>query len=99
MESAQEVLVCQYDNCLNNGSAEVLAAFAENPVAGVVVSGCGCQGQCNMGPTVRVLPSNHWYCRVQPEDVSAIVEQHLKAGNPVSALLHPRLHPQYLHQS
>jgi (2Fe-2S) ferredoxin len=99
LESAQEVLVCQYTNCLNNGSAEVLAAFVANPVAGVTVSGCGCQGQCNLGPTVRILPSNDWYCRLKPDDVAAIVEQHLKGGKPVTALLHPRLHPQELHQS
>jgi (2Fe-2S) ferredoxin len=46
-----------------------------------------------MGATVRVLPDDTWYCRVKPDDVRAIVEQHLKQGRPVAALLHPRFHP------
>ena len=45
-----------------------------------------------MGATVRVLPDEIWYCRVKPENVEAIVEQHLKQCEPVKALLHPRFH-------
>ncbi|WP_219898637.1 (2Fe-2S) ferredoxin domain-containing protein [Phormidesmis priestleyi] len=92
MENKVEVLVCQYQSCLANGSAEVLAYFLANPVDNVTVIGSECQGQCNMGATVRVLPDEVWYCRVKPEHVAAIVEQHLKQGNPVPALLHPRFH-------
>ena len=92
MENRVEVLVCQYQSCLANGAAEVLAQFLANPVADVTIVGSECQGQCNMGVTVRVLPDEVWYCRVKSEQVAAIVEQHLKQGNPVSALLHPRFH-------
>jgi (2Fe-2S) ferredoxin len=91
------VQVCQYKNCLSNGSAEVLAAFEANAVAGVTVEASGCLGQCNMGPSVRVIP-DHWYCRVKPEDVPVIAEQHLKQGKPVTALLHPRFHPSVLQE-
>ena len=87
-----QVLVCQYTNCLRNRSATVLTAFSEHPALGVEVVGSGCQGQCNMGTTVRVLADDTWYCRVQPEDVPEIVEQHLKQGKPVDRLLHPRFH-------
>ncbi|HEY9656673.1 MAG TPA: (2Fe-2S) ferredoxin domain-containing protein [Crinalium sp.] len=93
MDSGRQILVCQYTNCLANGSAAVLAAFQAASVPGAMVIGCDCQGQCNMGATVRVLPDDIWYCRVKPEDVRAIVEQHLKQGKPVAALLHPRFHP------
>ena len=88
----QQVLICQYVNCLRNRSASVLAAFLASPVPGVEVVGSVCQGQCNMGTTVRVLPKDIWYCRVQPEDVPEIVEQHLKRGKEVDRLLHPRFH-------
>ncbi len=95
MDSGRQILVCQYTNCLANGSAAVLAAFQGTAISGTMVIGCGCQGQCNMGPTVRVMPDNTWYCRVKPGDVRTIVEQHLKDGKPVAALLHPRFHPQF----
>ena len=70
----------------------MLAYFLANPIAGVSVVGSECQRQCNMGAIVRVLPDEAWYCRVKPEHVAAIIEQHLKQGNPVPALLHPRFH-------
>ncbi len=74
---ARWVLVCQYQSCLKNGSAAVLAAFEAQQVAGVKVEACSCQGQCTTGPTVRVTPEEIWYCRVKPSDVPLIVEQHL----------------------
>ena len=48
----------------------------------ILVAESGCMGQCSSGPTVRIMPDNTWYCRVQPEDVDTIVNQHLKAGPP-----------------
>jgi (2Fe-2S) ferredoxin len=89
------VLVCQYLNCAANGSQSVLQAFEANPVEGVEVIAADCQGQCSLGPTVRVLPDEIWYCRVKPEDVPLIVDQHLKHGQVVKPLLHPRMHPQW----
>lgn len=85
------VLVCQHTSCLEAGSAAVLAAFEASEVA-VTVKGCGCQGQCSAGPTVRIIPEETWYCRVQPDDVPTIVEQHLIGGVPVEEKLHPRIH-------
>jgi (2Fe-2S) ferredoxin len=95
MEADRQVLVCQYVNCLANNSAQVLAAFSEGAISGVEVTGNGCQGQCNMGPTVRVLPDEIWYCRVKSEDVPEIIQQHLKQNEPVDRLLHPRFHPKF----
>jgi len=91
-QEQREVIVCQYRSCLANGSAEVLAAFQATQVSGVVVKGSSCQGQCSSGPTVRIIPEEIWYCRVTPEDVSAIAEQHLKGGKVVEAKLNPRIH-------
>jgi (2Fe-2S) ferredoxin len=40
------------------------------------------------------MPGNIWYCQVKPEDVEAIVNEHLvPQGQPVQRLLNPRLHP------
>ncbi|MDJ1182850.1 (2Fe-2S) ferredoxin domain-containing protein [Roseofilum casamattae] len=89
------IWVCQHQSCLRNGSAEVLAAFQAKVGDEFVVEGVGCQGQCNLGPTVRVLPDGVWYCRIHPENIPEIVESHLRGGEPVKSLLHPRLHPQF----
>ncbi|MDX2239817.1 MAG: (2Fe-2S) ferredoxin domain-containing protein [Leptolyngbyaceae cyanobacterium bins.302] len=95
MKSDRQVLVCQYVNCIANGSKEVLEAFQTYSVAGVEVVAVACQGQCNMGATVRILPDETWYCRVKSADVPEIVEQHLKRGELVDRLLHPRMHPRF----
>ncbi len=95
MTAVREVLVCQHTSCCQNGAAAVLDAFLVQAVPDVTITASECQGQCNMGPTVRVLPDEIWYCRVKPEDVPAIAEQHLQQDRPVERLLHPRLHPRF----
>ncbi|MEA5510104.1 (2Fe-2S) ferredoxin domain-containing protein [Crocosphaera sp. UHCC 0190] len=90
------ILVCQHSSCRAFGSSQVLFVFqlAKLP-PDVVVMSTGCQGQCSSGPTVRITPEEIWYCRVQPQDVAIILEQHLYGGNPVTAKLHPRIHPNF----
>nr|WP_290221421.1 (2Fe-2S) ferredoxin domain-containing protein [Trichocoleus desertorum] len=89
----RQVLVCQYQNCLARGSAQVLAAFQAHLVPEADIQATGCLGQCNMGPNVRVVPDEVWYCRVQPSDVPTVVKEHLQSGHAVEPLLHPRFHP------
>jgi (2Fe-2S) ferredoxin len=70
-----------------------LATFAAAMVGEEgIVQGCDCQGQCNLGATVRVLPDQVWYCRVRAADVPEIIESHIRGDRPVDRLLHPRLH-------
>jgi (2Fe-2S) ferredoxin len=95
MERPCTVQVCQHTNCLNNGSAETLAAFTAQAPAGVTVCGTKCLGLCNMGPSVYIESDQTWYCRVQSKEVLTIVEQHLQHNKPVTRLLHPRYHMQY----
>ncbi|MDK3155688.1 (2Fe-2S) ferredoxin domain-containing protein [Kamptonema cortianum] len=92
-EPERQVLVCQHRTCQKNGSQAVLNAFQAAVSDRVEVVECGCQGQCSLSPTVRVLPDEIWYCRVQPSDIPEIVEQHLQQDRPVERLLHPRIHP------
>ncbi len=91
--SSKQIYVCQYQSCLAQGSAEVLAAFLEQSDSDLSIVPVGCQGQCNLGATVRILPDEIWYCRVKLSDVDAIVEAHLKNDQVVDRLLHPRFHP------
>jgi NADH-quinone oxidoreductase subunit F len=48
----------------------------------------GCQGFCQMGPLVTVLPENILYTQVKPGDVDEIIETSLIAGNVVERLLY-----------
>ncbi|MGB3510362.1 MAG: (2Fe-2S) ferredoxin domain-containing protein [Microcoleaceae cyanobacterium] len=93
----RSIFVCQNTSCQRNNSAEVLKVFeAETKnLVGVKVEASGCLGQCSTGPTVKVTPDQIWYYRVKPNDVSVIVEQHLKGNKPVDAMLNPRIHARF----
>ncbi|MGB0560663.1 MAG: (2Fe-2S) ferredoxin domain-containing protein [Spirulinaceae cyanobacterium] len=89
----RRVLVCQNCTCLSRDSEAVLDAFyASDLPPDVVVEATGCHGQCNLGPSVRILPDETWYVRLTPEDVPRIVQEHLNDGQPVADKLHPRIH-------
>ncbi len=97
MNPTSEIWVCQNRDCLEQGAAAVLAEFVAltQDYPQIQPIGCECQGQCNMGVTVRVIQDQTWYCRITRDDVGPIVKQHLIAGQPVQSLLHPRWHPQF----
>lgn len=90
--SAKSVLVCQNRTCRKQGASKVLAAFQAHSTPGVEVVGSGCLGQCGMGPMVKVIPDEIWYCRVHPSEVPAVVERHLRDGKPVVAMLYRKFH-------
>ncbi len=72
------VMVCQHSSCLVQGASELLLAWQTAALPeDVIVMTSGCQGQCSTSPTVRIIPEETWYCRVKPEDVNQIVEEHL----------------------
>jgi NADH-quinone oxidoreductase subunit F len=54
----------------------------------VRLSKSGCQGFCQMGPLVTVIPDGILYTKVRVEDVTDIVEQTLVGGEVVSRLLY-----------
>lgn len=91
--AARCVLVCQHRSCRKQGGDKVLAAFGAHSVAGVRVVGSGCLGQCGMGPMVRIVPDEVWYCRVRPDEVPVVVERHLKGGQAIAAMLYRKFHP------
>lgn len=96
------VIVCAGTGCLVNGSMDVYQAFvntlAEEGMAatvelkeeleGTFVSKSGCQGFCQIGPLVTILPEGFFYTRVRPGDVGEIVNTTLKTGEPVNRLLY-----------
>lgn len=87
------VLVCGGTGCKANGSKEIQLTFARQLQKfalqeEVVVVETGCHGFCEHGPLVIVYPEGIFYCGVKPEDVQAIVEEHLYKGRIVQRLLY-----------
>jgi NADH-quinone oxidoreductase subunit F len=96
------VIVCAGTGCLVNGSLKVYEAFVAcareaglNTIVelkaeqrGVFVSKSGCQGFCQIGPLVTVLPEGIFYTKVKAEDVKEIVDTTLKKGKAVERLLY-----------
>ena len=100
----RRVVVCAGTGCLANGSRKVFEALdAQMRTAGLDVvlefrpeghgdsvrlSHSGCQGFCQMGPLVTILPENILYTKVDVEDVPEIISRTLLGGEPVERLLY-----------
>ena len=90
---SKTVLVCCGTGCLANGSKKVAGAFRQL-LAGTdhqvecVVKETGCNGFCENGPLVQILPDDITYYKVQVQDVGEIVEKTILAGAPVERLLY-----------
>ncbi|MDU4962030.1 MAG: NADH-quinone oxidoreductase subunit NuoF [Sporomusaceae bacterium] len=92
MQFRAHVLICGGTGCVSSGSKKVEAALGSELVkAGlekeIKVVETGCHGFCEMGPIMIVYPEGVFYCRVQAEDIPAIVEEHLLKGRIVERLL------------
>jgi (2Fe-2S) ferredoxin len=87
------VMVCQNTACRKAGAKQVLQAFQAHAGSDIRVEGRPCLGQCGNGPMVIVLPEQVWYCRVQPDEVPAVVKRHLYGGEPIRAMLYRKFHP------
>ncbi|HOV89214.1 MAG TPA: NADH-ubiquinone oxidoreductase-F iron-sulfur binding region domain-containing protein [Syntrophorhabdaceae bacterium] len=102
------VMVCAGTGCLVNGSMKVYDAFVKtikdagiNAVVelkkeedGILISKSGCQGFCQKGTLVTILPENILYTKVKPDDVQDIVETTLLKGEILHRLLYiePNMH-------
>ncbi len=100
--AVRRVIVCAGTGCLVNGSLKIYEEFLKAiPAAGLdvvielkkestgnFVSISGCQGFCQIGPLVTVLPEGIFYTRVKPKDVADIVETTLKKGEVLERLLY-----------
>lgn len=96
----RHVFVCTGKSCSANHSQDTLEAFwavlkernllygKRGSLAGsVIVTTCGSIGLCAVGPAVMIYPDGIWYTGVTPDDVPAIVDEHLIHNRPVARLL------------
>ena len=100
----RRVIICAGTGCMANGAMKVFEQFkSEIANSGLRVvlelrseaasdelrlSKSGCQGFCQMGPLVSVVPDGILYTKVRREDVADIVQQTLAAGQVVERLLY-----------
>jgi len=104
LTQVRRVIICAGTGCMANGAMKVFEQFKREmadtglhvllelrPEAvsdEVRLSKSGCQGFCQMGPLVSVLPDGILYTKVRSEDVAEIVHQTLVAGQAVERLLY-----------
>ena len=104
LAQVRRVVICAGTGCMANGAMKVYEQFKREvadsglhailelrPEAAddeVRLSKSGCQGFCQMGPLVSVLPDGILYTKVRSEDVKEIVQQTLVSGQAVERLLY-----------
>ena len=88
-----QVLICGGTGCTSSGSKPIQAEFEKQLKLNgldkeVKLVETGCFGLCALGPVVVVYPEGAFYSRVNVEDVSEIVTEHLLNGRVVKKLLY-----------
>ncbi|HRX09390.1 MAG TPA: NADH-ubiquinone oxidoreductase-F iron-sulfur binding region domain-containing protein [Candidatus Limiplasma sp.] len=98
----KRIVVCAGTGCIAGGALKVIDKFEEVIKAkglnvamtinkhedGYQVSGSGCQGFCQMGPVLTILPENIMYCKVTPEDVEEILEKTILGDTLIDRLVY-----------
>ncbi len=87
------VLICGGTGCTSSGSVTIQEILRqelkkhklENEVKVVQT---GCFGLCEIGPIMVVYPEGAFYCRVKPEDIPELVEEHMVKGRILERLLY-----------
>jgi NADH:ubiquinone oxidoreductase subunit F (NADH-binding)/(2Fe-2S) ferredoxin/NAD-dependent dihydropyrimidine dehydrogenase PreA subunit len=88
---SKEILVCCGTGCLANGSQAVVDEFLSASVNTDVtikpyIKKVGCNGFCENGPMVTILPDHITYYKVRPKDADEILQS--LDGQPVERLLY-----------
>lgn len=93
-ENATEILVGMATCGISSGARETLNAFSEQlagqKITNTKVISVGCIGYCHSEPTVQVNKAGQdpiLYGNVKVDQVSTIIEQHIKGGKPVENLI------------
>jgi (2Fe-2S) ferredoxin len=81
-------------NLSSSGSREGAGGVSQLHRRRSCIEASGCLGQCGNGPMVLVLPETVWYGAVQPKEVPAVIDRHLRQGQPVRSMLYRKFHAQ-----
>ena len=97
----KRIIICAGTGCVANGSLKIYEAFKEaaketgvnmtvelkrEDEKAAVLSKSGCQGFCQMGPLVNIVPAGILYTKVKTEDVKEIVEKSVKGDEIIERL-------------
>ncbi|AFM39372.1 NADH:ubiquinone oxidoreductase, NADH-binding (51 kD) subunit [Desulfosporosinus acidiphilus SJ4] len=89
----RHIMVCGGPGCHSSGSPRIAQSLEEEINRQglsdqIKVFEPGCFGFCEKGPMIQIHPDNITYCEVSPEDVPAIVQEHLIEGKIIEHLLY-----------
>ena len=97
-EKARKILVCCGTGCIANNSLDVVEKLKRkigeaglNVDVEPIVKATGCNGFCENGTIVKVLPDNISYYKVKPADVDEIVEETVSKHEVIERLLYKDL--------
>ncbi len=85
------IYICMETGCVAKGSNKVFQALEKGIKKNnlqVEIKPTGCQGLCQEGPLLQIMPDNITYIRVKPEDVSEIITETLQNDRIIERLLH-----------
>lgn len=89
------ILVCCGTGCLANGSMDVYKGLKElveqkgvSIAVKAIVKSTGCNGLCEKGPLVKIMPDDICYTKVKESDVREIFEKTILKGQIVDRLLY-----------
>jgi len=93
--SQKKVLVCCGTGCLANNSLEIYNGLKSKVSAASVavsvepiIKATGCNGFCEKGPIVKIMPDDISYYKVKPADVDEIFEKSIMADEVIDRLLY-----------
>ena len=88
----RKILVCCGTGCLANNSYDVYTKFLEKLKTDVEVipqvKATGCNGLCEKGPVIKILPDEISYFKVKSKDVDEIISKTIQNGEIIDRLLY-----------
>ena len=96
VDTPKKILVCCGTGCLANGSREILHGLQDkirdagytNVTATALVKSTGCNGFCEKGPIVKILPDDLSYYQVRPTDLDELFATSVQGNGVVERLLY-----------
>lgn len=88
-----EVMLCAGTGCVSCGSFKIKETLEDEIKKKgldneVRIVQTGCNGLCEKGPLVLVMPGQIFYCNLKKENIPHLVEEHFLKGRPVKNLMY-----------
>lgn len=92
-DKRKKILVCCGTGCLANNSYEIYTKFKEKlkdtqTIVEPLIKATGCNGLCEKGPVVKIMPDEISYFKVSLNDVDDIIQKTIVNGEIIDKLLY-----------